>query len=228
MKFKSHPYSEASGSIGGTVYAHNRGGQYVRARTIPVDPGSVYQQAVRMYMGTLSTAWSNILTAAQRGAWDNYADQVRIPDRLGDPRNVGGLGMYCRCNVPILQAGLTRVDDGPTTLTMPSFTAPTFTNVVAGTLTVDVGFDPGDAWANEVGGALLVYASRGKTITINYFKGPYRFMDLVAGAASPPTSPQSMNLPFTVTAGQRVFFQARAVRADGRLSLPFRNFGVAT
>lgn len=227
MKFKSPVYSQASGSIAGVTYSHNRGGMYTRARAIPVDPGSPYQMVIRQSLGTLAAHWLNTLTAAQRDQWDAYAEAVQIPDRLGEPRNIGGLGMYARCNVVRIQAGLARVDDGPTVLTLPEFTAPTFSNISAGAGTFDVGFDNTDPWAGEVGGAMCVLASRGMNITRNYFKGPYRFADSVDGAATPPTSPQSMSLPFAVVSGQRVHFQARVVRADGRVSLPFRNYDTA-
>lgn len=228
MKFKSPVYSQASGSIAGITYSHNRGGMYTRQRVIPVDPGSTFQMTVRQLMATLTAAWLNTLTSAQRDHWDAYAAAVKIPDRLGEPRNIGGLGMYARCNIPLIQAGGTRVDDGPTTLTLPQFTAPSFGNISAGAGTVDVTFDNTDDWAGEDGGYMTVLASRGMNITRNYFKGPYRFMDKVEGdAVTPPTSPQSMTLPFAVVSGQRVHFQARVIRADGRVSLPFRGYDTA-
>jgi len=43
MKFKSPILSQASGSIAGITFSHNRGGMYVRARAVPTNPGSPQQ-----------------------------------------------------------------------------------------------------------------------------------------------------------------------------------------
>jgi len=221
MKFKSQVITEASGSVGGQTFSHNRGGMYIRARAVPVNPGSVYQQAVRNYVAQLTSLWLNTLTAAQRNLWDQYAEAVPLPDRLGEPRNAGGLGQYVRSNVPRLQAGLTRVDVGPTVFNLGAFTNPTIASITAPTA-LSLAFDNTDAWASEVGAAMLVYGSRTMNPSINYFKGPYRYADQIAGAATPPTSPAAITLPFTQVAGLVCFVRVRVTRADGRLSSSFR------
>lgn len=222
MKFKSALVTEASGSVGGMTASHNRFGLYLRARAIPVNGMTVLQQAVRNAIAQITTAWSATLTQAQRDAWEAYANAVPISDRLGSQRFLTGLNWYCACNVPRLQAGLTRVDNGPTDLLMAEGTAPVAT--VTAPSTLSVAFTNSDAWAGEVGGALLVYASAGTNPTRNFFAGPYRYAGKVAGAVVPPTSPAALTLPQAVAAGQRVHFQARIVRADGRISSPFRLF----
>lgn len=226
MKYKSALMTAASGSVGGLVASHNRGGLYFRARTIPVNTNTEEQAAVRNFMAQCAAAWGDVLTDAQRLAWATYADFVLMPDAMGDPRKVPPMGHFCRSNVPRLQAGLARIDAAPTEYFLPSFTAPTFA-VDASDGEVDVTFTNTDAWAGEVGGGMLVYASRPQSPTINYFRGPYRFAGLIAGAVSPPTSPATIVLPFPVVADQKVFFQIRVVRADGRVSSPFRSLSVA-
>jgi hypothetical protein len=223
MKFKSPVISEASGSIAGITYSHNRGGMYMRQRVIPTNPGSPFQQAIRAFTGQLANLWLNTLSADQRRAWDTYAEHVLIPDTLGEMRNIGGLGHYVRSNVPRLQAAEPRVDDGPTIFNLGDFTEPTWSNVSAGGGTGDLGFDNADDWANEDDAAMLILCSRGQNPSINYFKGPYRYAGEVQGdSVTPPTSPASITLPFAVALGQRSFCQVRVSRADGRLSLPFR------
>lgn len=228
MKFKSPVYTQASGSIGGITYSHNRGGMYTRGRAVPTNPGSAQQTAIRGFVAALTTAWTDTLTAAQRAAWDTYAENVPLLDALGEPRNVGGLGMYVRSNVPRLQAAEPRVDDGPTTFTLGEFTNPTIVEVDATADEIDVGFTNTDDWANEDDAALLVLCSRPQSPGVNYFKGPYRYAGKVQGdSVTPPTSPASISLPFACVAGQKVFAQFRISRADGRLSLPFRLGGTA-
>lgn len=226
MKFKSALVTQASGSIGGMTAAHNRGGLYLRARSIPTDPGSLEQVEVRAFMSQLTSAWVNVLTEQERLDWDAYATAVPITDTLGEPRNIGGLGHYIRSNVPRLQALLARVDTAPTVLTLATLTPPTYTVSISGDpVQASVVFTNTDDWAVAVGGAILILASRGQNPSINYFKGPYRFAGRILGAVVPPTSPQLVTLPFqSLAEGQRVFFQARATNPDGRLSSPDRVF----
>jgi len=200
---------------------------YFRARSIPVNPNTTQQQAVRNYLSQLSTAWLQVLTQVQRDAWAVYASNVPLVDALGEARSTTGLAHYIRSNVPILQNGGTRVDDGPVVFALPTFTAPTFT-VAAAADTVSVGYDNSDGWATEDDGYMFVYASRPQSASINYFKGPYRLAGKVEGnTAVPPTSPEVINLPFPVAVGHQVFFKVSVARADGRVSSPFRGFAIA-
>lgn len=229
MKYKPLIGDQMAGSMGGITASHNRGGTYFRQRAIPTNPGSPQQTAIRASVAQLTSLWVTVLTEAQRLAWDLYAELVELPDILGEPRNVGGLGMYVRSNVPRLQAGLDRVDDAPTVYNLGEFTEPTVASVDAAADELELGFTTGDAWVDEDGAAMLVLASRGQNPSINYFKGPYRFAASIDGdSGTPPTSPATIALPFAVAAGQRVFVQIRVTRGDGRLSAPFRDFGTAS
>lgn len=224
MKFKSALITAASGSVGGMTASHNAGGLYLRARTIPVNPNTDQQQAVRNFMSQVTSAWSQVLTDAQRDAWNAYAAAVPMVDALGDQRFVTGLAMYTRSNIARLQAGLARIDAGPTELVLPTFTAPVPTLTAPDELSL--AFTNTDDWAGEVGGAMIVRASRGTSGTINYFAGPYRYANKVAGAVVPPASPAAITLPFAVAAGQKVHLAIRICRADGRLSSLFRVAGI--
>jgi len=151
MKFKSAIVTQASGSIGGLTAAHNKGGMYLRSRATPVNPQTAAQVAIRNAMSQLTTAWQETLTAAQRDAWRTYAENVLLPDKLGEPRNIGGIGMYIRSNVPRLQAGLARVDDGPVVFDQRTFTAPTVVLSEGGTNDLQVTSNAGDDWVAETG-----------------------------------------------------------------------------
>lgn len=225
MKFKSQIVTQASGSVGGLTASHNRGGLYFRARAVPVNGNTIYQQAVRNYIKTCAAAWSQTLTQPQRDAWTAYAAAVPYVDSLGEPRFIPPLAMYCACNVPRLQAGLTRVDAGPVVLVMAVMTQPTYT--ITAPSTGSLAFTNADAWAGEVGGAMLLRVSRGYGVGINYFRGPYRYAGKVLGAVVPPTSPVSIAPPFAVVAGQRVFYAVRTCRADGRISGPLFLYATA-
>lgn len=227
MLFKPLLGDELSGSVGGIVASHNRGGTYFRQRAIPINPNTIFQQAVRGFMATLTSLWTDLLTVAERAAWDLYALNVPIPNRLGDPRNVGGLGMYIRSNVPRLQVGLARVDAAPIIFDLGPFTNPTFDTFVAAVDTFNVNFTVADAWVSEDGAAMLIASSRSTNPTINFFKGPYRSVAPILGdSGAPPASPVVTLAAFNIAVGNRTFIQIRVSRADGRLSLPFRGFGL--
>jgi len=222
MKFKGTLISEASGSLAGVTFSHNRGGQYIRARAVPTNPATSFQQVIRAFMASLTAGWNSLLTGAQRDGWDQYALNVLLPDALGEPRNVGGLGMYVRSNVPRLQALMTQIDDAPGEFNLGTFQLPAIASVTAPDA-LSLTFTTGDPWSDEDDAAMLIYGSRGNNASVNFFKGPYRFAEAILGdGTTPPTSPVAITLPFTLVAGQRVFLQGRVTRADGRLSSPFR------
>lgn len=221
--FKSGIITQASGSIGGNTLSHNRGGLYMRARTVPVNPNTPAQAVVRAQLNNLVNRWANILTAVQRDAWDTYALNTPLTGPLGDPRNVGGIGMYIRGNVPRAVAGLPLVDDGPTIFDTGGFTpatAPTATDTAD---LIGFAYTNTDGWANEDDSAMLIFASRPQNPGVNYFTGPYRYADKIDGdAITPPTSPASVTSPFVFGVGQRMFFRISVSRADGRYSMTQR------
>jgi hypothetical protein len=210
--------ASASGSVGSITFSRNRGGPYIRNRVVPINPDTEFQQEVRNLVSQLTSAWSSILTQGQRESWDLYALNVPLPNPLGEPRNVGGLGMYVRCNVPRLQTDLPRVDIGPDIFNLATFTPATIETYVEPGL-LGLGFDNTDPWANEDDAAMLVFTSRAMNPAINFFKGPYRSIEGIDGdGITPPTSPAALIAAFLTNADQRVFVRIRVTRADGRLS----------
>lgn len=214
VKFAS-TIAQASGSIGGTTYSRNRYGSYARNKVQPVNPNTARQSAVRSAFSTLNALWSG-LTDAQRQAWEVYGLNTTAVDSLGNSIVLPGRQWFVGNNALRLQAGLSIVEDGPTTFGLPGMTKPVPT-VTAGD-PVSVAFTATDDWATEVGGALLLFLSRPKAATVNFFKGPYVYAGKIAGAGTAPTSPQTIAAPFAYTEGQRVFFRAVTLTADGRVS----------
>lgn len=218
MKVRFSILADASGSLGGLVASHNRGGQYLRARVVPVNPSSGPQVEMRTIFGNLSTAWQT-LTTDQRDAWTTYAINVPVTDSMGDPLTLTGQQMYVRNNSARVQAGLARVDDGPTVFSLDSL-SPVQVDATAAADLYTIGFNESDAWVTEDLAALLIYGSRELADTINFFKGPYRFQGIIDGdVATPPTTPDtSINSVFALTAGNAIYNRALSVRADGRIS----------
>ncbi len=218
MLFKSGVISSASGSFGGLTASRNRGGMYFRARAIPVNPSTGLQVALRTIFGNLASAWQ-ILTEPQRDAWTTYANNVQVINRLGDPITLTGQQMFIRCNTPRMQAGMARIDDGPTIFSLDALSPVTAQPTEASQI-LGITFEETDAWVGEDDAGLLVYGSDQKSDTVNYFKGPYRFANVIPGDGTvPPTSPfTSIINPFALTVDNHHFTRVLSVRADGRIS----------
>lgn len=223
MLVKSAIVAEGSGALGGLVWSHNSGGQYLRQRVTPTNPATTRQNVVRTALANLAAAWSNSLTGNERAAWIAYADAVELPGRLGDLRTVSGLNWFIACNVPRASVNASFVDSGPTTLTLAPM-GPVAMDAIDTGNQPTMSFSDADPWAQEDNGFMLVQTSMGVQPTINFFKGPYAFTWRLDGdTATPLTSPQdpsivSGDLFYEPAAGQKVFWRAMALMADGRIS----------
>lgn len=208
-----------SGSLGGLTFSHNRGGGYVRERAIPTQPNTSFQAVVKGAFGALSTAWSATVTQIQRTAWDLYATNTPLTDKLGQPFTPTGLNMYIRGNTGLLQDERTRIDNGPTTFGLPTVSAVGVSSMSTATEIASITFDNSDPWAIIDDGFLFVFASRPQKPSIGFFKGPYQLAGTVLGdTMTPPTSPASITVPFATVAGDRVFFRTVVIDEQGRKS----------
>lgn len=218
--------TEMSGSLAGITASHNRGGQYFRARAVPVNPASVLQNVVRGALSNLAIRWTNVLSQVQRDAWDAYADNVTVVDRLGSSRKLTGLNWYVACNTPRKQSGVILpadpIDTAPIIMSMANLTPPGIVSATAATEVLSISFTNTDDWATAVGGALLVYTGIPQSPGMVAYKGPYRYAGKIAGAVIPPVSPLPITAAMPFGVGNRVHVQFRAITADGRISPPFR------
>lgn len=211
--------ADASGSFGGLVASHARAGQYLRTRVRPTNPRTPAQSLVRTIFANLSITWST-LTEDQREAWRTYAINVPVTNAFGDPFNLTGHQMYIRNNAARLQAGLSRIQDGPTVFSGVPLSAITYEPVqTAGAifLTINVA----DPWTTTPGAALLVYVTRQGSGTVRYRRLPYRFFGQpFLGPFTPVPHEIAFNAPTAITANDSnsIFVRSRVVLPDGRIS----------
>jgi len=207
------------GSLGGTVFARNSSGNYARAKTMPVNPDTIYQQNARSAITVLVERWRETLTDAQRAAWATYAAAVAMTNRLGEVIHLSGFNHYVRSNALLAQDGQTIIDAGPTELAIPAMDPAFAVSASVATQLISVVFDDTFEWLDEDGGFMWVSQGVPQNATRNFFAGPYRFMDSIDGdSVTPPTTPETMTAPFALVLGQKVWCKARIQRADGRLS----------
>jgi len=185
MKFAGGFTGSMSGSLGGITASHNRGGAYLRNRSIPVQPNTPRQQAAKTAMGELVQAWPETLTDGQRQGWRDYAAAVPRTDPLGQLVTLTGQQMYIAANAPRLSATnlgagpFARVDDAPAILDtgqppadVTQFDVTSGTNSLNMTITI-----PGGASDD---GQLFFYIGRPLNPGSNFFKGPYQFATSIA------------------------------------------------
>lgn len=92
---------QASGKLGSLVFSHNRGGAYVRARSMPTQPGGHYQDKIRAAVEVASKAWRG-LTAEARAAWTTWADGHPLPNRVGQMIRLQGNAAYVQLNARLI------------------------------------------------------------------------------------------------------------------------------
>jgi len=218
-----------SGSIAGNTFSRNRYGAYVRARTKPVNPNTDRQVAVRSVMAALTTRWSQTLDAAKRAAWDLYAARVNMVNKLGETINLSGFNHYIRSNSILLSLSLTVVDDGPVIFELPA-KDPTFAiTATEAPNNITATFDNTMDWSIEDGGLLCMFQGAPQNAQRNFFGGPWRLWTAVQGAdPGGAVSPKIAPSVFAVSETQRLWVYARIIRADGRISTPFRDDAFVT
>lgn len=208
---------QRSGSTGATVYSHNRFGAYIRARSVPVNPNTDRQVAVRNAVRGLTIAWQNVLTQDQRDAWDVYGDNVSWQNKFGDTVNLTGLNHYIRSNTVLVSLGFGRIDVAPGIFNIAAAELVLGCTASAATQILTFTFDDTEVWANEAGAFQHFYMGIPQNASIKFFGGPYRYVVSVAGV-TPAVSPLPATAPFPIVEGQRIWVRSRIMRADGRLS----------
>jgi len=215
--------TEMRGSIAGNVYSRNRYGAYARARTVPINPNTGFQQVMRSIVAYLTNRWSAVLTSGQRTAWGTYASNVSMLNKLGESMNLSGFNHYIRSNAARVQAGLAIVDDGPTTFELPQKDETIVATLSEASQEISLAFADGEDWCDEDGAGMTVRMGIPQNAQRNFFAGPFRYADSIDGdSVSPPTTPGTMTAPFAFVEGQRVWIACRITLADGRISEIFR------
>jgi len=214
---------QMSGSIAGNTFARNRYGNYVRAKTKPVNPNTARQVGIRAALAELTSRWSQTLTDNQRIAWQLYADSVNMKNKLGEVIKLSGFNHYIRSNVMRNRIGLGVIDDGPVIFEIPEADPGFAITASEATQEISFAYDAGMDWADENGGWLILHGGQPQNAQCNFFAGPWRYCSVVEGVnGAPPASPKVATSPFAVAEGQRLWTYARIIRADGRLSEVFR------
>lgn len=200
-------FTSISGSIGGTTASHNKGGQYLRARTIPTNPNTLAQQNARTSLTMANEAWS-ALAQDQRDLWNAYAQIQTWSNAMGDAIQLSGQQHFVGSYTVSMAAAQETPIEPPIPNTRPA--APQFVTPVydGGTFNTNIGNPQGllDKIIFGIGRAI----SPGQL----YYKGPYT--NVLIAPANAPT--HLYDDPIQKPPGSKVSFRARFVMKDGRYS----------
>lgn len=218
--------SEISGKVGGIVFSRNRGGSFVRTFTVPANPRTSYQTAVRNALTGASTAWKD-LTDAQRATWVAWAQENPVRNRMGEAIRLQGNAAFVELNARMVLMG-----NAPATAP-PTASAPDPLLTLGGTFDIGAGdfeltYTTTPAPANMkvwVLGCLLLSDS------INNVNSRLRhFYTSAAAAASPAAIETAFTARFGAPAvGNKVVFRAAMIsNVDGQLSSFLETSGLVT
>lgn len=214
-------FGQASGSVGGSTYSHNRFGPYIRNRAVPTNPQTASQLQARSRFGNLSQTWRT-LTAAQRLAWNTQAPTVILVDALGQQYSPTGQQYFVGLNANRILLGLAQATTPPAQQTAAVITSASFTAVGA-TGVVTVTFAPAIAASSfyELLGAAP--QSAGRT-----FFGRSQFKHL-ATLTNTDTSPYVATAAYAAVfgglavgdVGKRIALRLRPFSSNGFAGVPF-------
>jgi len=103
---------QASGKVGSLVAGRNRTGAYIRQNAKPVQPRTPTQTLVRYDFTRVSDAFLNLSTA-RIDAWNDFADNYTIPNRLGQSTTNSGRNWFIAFTSRLFRLGVSQVLDPP-------------------------------------------------------------------------------------------------------------------
>ena len=218
--------AQASGSVGGVVFSHNRSGPYMRSRAVPIQPRTSYQLSVRAAVSAASSLWL-AQPLATREAWAAWAAVNKVPNRLGEMVTLQANAAFVAVNMRIAQLGETAVTTPPSVkMPIPLDMATVTADIGAGTTTIAFHRSPLAATESlHVRGALI------PSLAERFVKNKLRFIVLASLASTTPFDYQSAFEARlgAMTVGMAVAIQSAVYdHATGLLSVPQYSFVAIT
>jgi hypothetical protein len=207
-----------SGSVGGVVFSHNRGGPYMRRRPIPVNGAGSSQTSARAEFVAASQMWQTRADAT-KAAWNTWAVNNKIPNALGNLIQLSGHQAFVQVVTWRSIAGWV-VDDAAPAEPRPA--APLTYSVTAdiGAGNVEVAFTPTPFAATKY---LVVWTAVCDSPGITYVKNLWKLTQISAAAVASPLDIQAATetLWGTLAVGQKLWVKLQTlVSPSGLRSVP--------
>jgi hypothetical protein len=200
--------SEMRNKLNGSVFARNRGGNYLRTKVTPVNPQSLAQVQARALLTQFAQSWRG-LTQAQIQAWNAAVDQWSTTDVFGDSVTPSGSALYIRLNINISLAGGTAINTPPSPVGADALTGLSLA-ADAGAGDFDVTFAPA---AVPAGHAMFVETTPMLSPGISNANNRFRRIATLAPAATSPADLATEQIAKfgALVAGQKVLVRAKFI-----------------
>lgn len=218
--------SDVRNSLNGSTFARNRGGNYFRNKTSPINRQTPAQMALRNAFGSISQAWQG-LTEGERQSWNDAVGDFAYVDQFGDLRQLSGAQLHQQLNQNLAVVGSAMITTAP--IKAPVFQLASASVITsAATQDLDLTLAPGPLPA---GVRVVVQATRPVSAGRNFLKNEYRTIHVINGGTSVTALDISTFYAArfaTYAAGQRIGFRVWVVDTATGLKSPLTSFDVLT
>ncbi|GAI83697.1 unnamed protein product, partial [marine sediment metagenome] len=180
--------TQMSGSIAGQTHARNRSGNYIRARTKPVNPKSTFQVYARTIMSLLAEYWYEDLTPTQRESWATYANAIVMKNKLNASIKLSGFNHFIRSNsvrrwywASLGAEFQSIVKDAPGGNGLPPKDPSVAIDVDVDPQQISVSFNTDMDWCSEQFAGLIMRMGIPQRGTRNFFDGPWKPCMIILG-----------------------------------------------
>ncbi len=180
-----------SGSQANTTYSRNKGGQYTRNRSIPVNPRTPAQTSARNLLGAAASAWRD-LEFENQILWNDYAATQPKLNSLGATFFWSGMQTFVECYIVKLGIGEAVPVTPPADVTFAPLTIGA--TISAAGPSLEVSFSP---TAVDTGFVLQFDLTTARSAGVTFF-GPSDFRRVA-------------NLPAATATGEDIFTDYSAV-----------------
>lgn len=218
--------ADMRGKLNGSVFARNRGGQYVRTKVTPLNPQSIAQVSARNLLTGLAQGFRS-LSENEITAWNQAVTQWQTTDIFGDLVSPTGLALYVRLNANIANAGGTAITSPPA----PTGAAALITlGLVADVSSdqFDISFTPATVPADHT---LYIESTTMLSPGINNANSRFRFIGVAASAAASPVGAIAFQTAKfgSLVAGQKAYVRCKFInKVTGEVSLALKASAIVT
>lgn len=177
IKLSSIGITNLSGKAGGSVYAHNRGGSYVRNFAVPSNPQTAAQAAARAAFGAFASKW-RALAQEEQSAWRAAAENFPYIDRFGDTKIMSGENLYISLNRNLEVVGVNEMTLPPSPEGVDGMISATVITTISDTdSSLFMSLEEVDLAGNEnAETTYAIFASPAMSPGISYAKNKMRFV----------------------------------------------------
>lgn len=222
IKLSAIGITAISGKSGGSVFAFNRGGKYVRSWAKPTNPQTNKQTMMRSIFGFVSQLWGQ-LDEGQVSAWNQAGREQSRTNKVGDTHTMNGFSYFKAVNQNRLHSGWeTPLLTPPVKLQIPAVIGTEFDlGEALGIVTGSLDFKLGDAvvandYVASIGFAVVPAGqNRDYGSVKNSFKNRIR-IPVPAGTQINVGANAIVGATGPLQVGDRVYIQMHIHSADGQ------------